>query len=436
MGIKGSLLFLLLTSLGLAWVRSDRVVPGEKHVVELSYWNGFTGPDGRTMLQMVRQFNRENPDVQITMQRIAWATYYNKLMVAGIGGRGPEIFVMPSAMLPQMYRAGFIDEITDVYGPGGALKAQFDPKLIKIVDVGTDHEELIGLPLDVHAQGMYCNGAMLKEAGFVNADGSPRPPKNREEFLAAASAMRKDTDGDGQPDLWGFGYGQWDRNFMSLVPQFGGRLLDEKGEPVLDDPGDVQALQFLADLYLKYHLAPPPEAGVAGWVGFRQQKVGMVFDGVYMLGDLKRLEGHPYIGAPMPQIGPYPGTLADSHILCVRKGLPPDQRAGAEKLIRFISDHSIIWAEAGQIPARKDVRETEAFKKMQVQYAFSQQLDYVMYPPRTPLFGELNAQIVLAVESAIRGRATPIDALRQANRDYKRYLDRDRADNLVSSEVK
>ena len=370
------------------------------------------------------------------MQRIAWATYYNKLMVAGVGGRGPEIFVMPSAMLPRMYRAGFIDVVNDVYGANGELKKQFDPKLIKIVDVGTKDEQLIGLPLDVHAQGMYCNGAMLKEAGFVNADGSPRPPRNREEFLAVASALKKDTDGDGQPDTWGFGYGQWDRNFMSLAPQFGGRLLDENGEPTLDDPGNVQALQFLADLYLKYHLAPSPEGGVAGWVGFRQQKVAMVFDGVYMLGDLKRLEGHPYIGAPMPQIGPMQGTLGDSHVLCVRKGLDETKRNGALKFIRFISDHSITWANAGQIPARKDVRETDAFKKLQVQYAFSQQLDYVMYPPRTPLFAELNAQIVLAVESAIRGRATPVEALRQANRDYKRYLDRDRADNLVATEGK
>jgi multiple sugar transport system substrate-binding protein len=59
------------------------------------FWNGFTGPDGRTMLALVRRFNEENPDVQVTMQRMAWATYYNKLFV-GLGGRAPEISVLQS----------------------------------------------------------------------------------------------------------------------------------------------------------------------------------------------------------------------------------------------------------------------------------------------------------------------------------------------------
>jgi multiple sugar transport system substrate-binding protein len=432
MGAKASVLALCLLSLTLAWIRSDRAIPGSQHTTELSYWNGFTGPDGRTMLELVRQFNRDNPDVNVTMQRIAWATYYNKLMVSAIDHRGPDVFVMPSAMLPRMYRAGFIDSMNDVYGTGADLKSDFDPRLLKLVDFGVGKEDLVGLPLDVHAQGLYCNAQMLKDAGFVNPDGSAHPPTNREEFLAVARAVKRDTNGDGRPDFWGFGYGQWDRNFMTLVPPFGGRLLDENGEPTLDDPGNVAALQFLADIRQKYDLAPAPEGGVAGWVGFRQQKVAMVFDGVYMLGDLKRLENHPYMGAPMPQIGPHRGTLGDSHIMCIHKGLDAPTRTAAARFVRFISDHSLDWADAGQVPARKSVRATDAFKKLQVQYAFSQQLDYVMYPPRTPLFLELQTQITLAVESAIRGRTTPLDALRQANRDFKRYVDRDREERLAS----
>src|SRR3954467_13587693 len=137
MGAKASLLALLLLSLALAWIRSDHAIPGDQRAVEISYWNGFTGPDGRTMLELVRQFNDENPGIHITMQRIAWATYYNKLMVSAIDHRGPEVFVTPSAMLPRMYRAGFIDTINDVYGPKLELTADFDPRLLKLVNVGT-----------------------------------------------------------------------------------------------------------------------------------------------------------------------------------------------------------------------------------------------------------------------------------------------------------
>ena len=81
----------------------------------LAFWNGFTGPDGVVMLKIIEDFNRENPDVEVAMQRIPWATYYNKLTVAGSDGRGPEIFVVHTDALPRIRRAGFVADISDLY---------------------------------------------------------------------------------------------------------------------------------------------------------------------------------------------------------------------------------------------------------------------------------------------------------------------------------
>src|SRR6266540_2573725 len=67
--------------------------------ITIRFWNGFTGPDGRTMLALVKQFNQQNPDINVIMQRMEWGTYYNKLFVAGLGGRAPEVFVSHSTAL-------------------------------------------------------------------------------------------------------------------------------------------------------------------------------------------------------------------------------------------------------------------------------------------------------------------------------------------------
>ena len=437
MGAKASLLVLFVLCVIFAIARSDRALTSAagRDIEEITFWNGFTGPDGRVMLGLVREFNQtDGAAARVTMQRIPWATYYNKLMVSALDGRGPEVFVIQASMLPRMQRAGFIDQVNDLFGPHLELKGEYTPALLRMVNFGAeDHEQFFGLPLDVWPQGLYCNTEMLKKIGFVNGDGSARPPRNREEFLQAAEALKIDADGDGRPEQWGFGFGAWNLNFLTLVPQFGGKLIDEHGQPTLDDPGNIEALQFLTDLLQKYHVAPPPEGGVAGWIGFRQQRVAQVFDGIYMLGDLKRLEGHPYTGAPIPQIGPYPGTYADSHVLCIRKNLGDSRRAAAARFIRFLSDHSLQWADAGQVPARKSVRECEAFKHLQVQYAFSTQLDHVMFPPKTPSIAEITLHINLAFEKAIRGRASPADALHQANADYKRYLERDRMERELAT---
>ncbi len=443
MSAKTSLLLLLAFVVTLGIMRCDRTAAlTGKQVVQITFWNGFTGPDGRVMLEMIRNFNRENPDVQVSMQRIAWGTYYNKLMVSAIDGRGPNVFVLQAQLLPRMDRGGFIDDVTTLYDD--ALRADIDPSVIARVNFPTEGKErLIGLPLDIWPRGMYYNADMLNDIGMVNADGSAHPPETQDEFLKAAAALKKDFDGDGVVDQWGWGFGPWNDNFMSLVPQFGGRYVDENGEPTLDDPGNIAALQFLVDMLQKYKVAPPPQGGVAGWTGFRQKRVGMVFEGPYMLGDLKRIndgisDGDPkffhYMGAPLPQIGPKRGTLADSHVLCVRKGLDEDTRRAALRFIKFLSDHSLEWADAGQVPIRKSVLASEGFRKLQVQFAFSQQLPYVMYPPRTPSLNQLQNNINLAVESAIRGNATAADALKKANQDYKKYLERDRLEQELQKQ--
>jgi multiple sugar transport system substrate-binding protein len=361
------------------------------------------------------------------MQRIAWATYYNKVMVSAADGRGPDVFVLQADYVPRMHRAGILDAVNDVYGPNMELVSDYSDRLLELVRLNEGgREKYLGVPLDTWPHGLYCNKQMLKDAGFVDEAGNPRAPRNREEFLKAVEQMKRVAD---DQQYWGYALQHFRYNFMSLAPQFGGRYTDEQGEPTIDCPGNIEALEFLSGL-IRRRLAPTPEGGVAGWVGFRQQRVGMVFDGIYMLGDLQRLKNEFYFGAPIPQIGPQPGGFADSHILCVRKGLDEKRRAAAARFVKFLMepDNSLAWAGAGQVAARRSVRESEAFKQLQVQYAFSKQIDYVLYPPKTPSILEFFLHLDAAVDRAVRGQQSPADALHQAQRDYKRYLEVDRVE--------
>jgi multiple sugar transport system substrate-binding protein len=409
---KASLGILAGLSIILGIARSDTGVGAERKKTQISFWNGWTGPDGQVALDMIREFNKDNPDVQVTMQRMPWDTYYNKLMVAETDGRGPEVFVIHAATLPRMHRAGFVSVVDDMFGTA-IPAADFDDKVLKQVEFDGHYA---AVPLDIHPQGLYVNTEMLKSIGYDHA------PRNRAEFVDVAERLKK----DGQ---WGFALTMWRNNFMSLIPQFGGRYMDDRGNSDLANPGNVTALSFLGELE-KRKLVPPPENGL-GWVGYRQRKVAMVFEGVYMLGDLKTLDGMPYAGAPIPQIGPRPGTLADSHCLCIQEGLSKAKRAAAERFIAFLSKNSIEWADAGQVPARKSVRELPEFKNMQVQYAFARQIPNAMYPPRTTALFEISLEIDLAVEKVMRGRATPQDALKVADQHAQKFIDRDRRERSV-----
>lgn len=396
-------------------------VVGQSRRVRINFWNGFTGPDGIVMLQMIERFNRENPDVTVTMQRIPWATYYNKLTVAGSDGRGPQLFVVHSSTLPRIRRAEFIADSANLYQGSDAISPDdFDPYVLEQVKFGAVYD---GVPLDIHPQGLYCNVDSLRKAGLVDKQGKPYAPRNREEFVAALKAM---TTNPGNPNdkMWGYALTNWGSNIRCLIPQFGGRYLDENGNADLNSPQNIEALEFLGSLE-KDKLVPPPENGL-GWFGFRQKRVAMVWDGIFMLGDLLRLNDMQYIGAPIPQIGKQPGTMADSHVLCIRKGISDSERAGVERFVRFVSANSLDWAAAGQVPARKSIRAMPGFAKMQVQSAFAKQIPYMMYNPRTPVLFELGLELDLAAEKVIRGTATAKAALDLANANAQKVIDRDR----------
>ncbi|MDQ1255894.1 MAG: multiple sugar transport system substrate-binding protein [Candidatus Hydrogenedentes bacterium] len=396
-----------------------------RDVVTIRYWNGFTGPDGRTMLRMVKQFNAENPDVRVTMQRMDWSTYYNKLFVAGLGGRAPELFVIHAHTLERFLQARFLDTVDDlVRGPNGIDESDLAENVWAEVEHGGLH---YGLPLDVHPLGMYYNKKLFREAGLVDATGEAAPPRTRDEFLDALGKLTRDTNGDGVTDQWGYVFTWFRTNVVSYMAQWGGELFTpDFSRCVMNGPENVEALQFSVDLIQKYHYAPPPES-YDSWIGVRQGKVGIVFEGVYMLADLQKQTDLDYGAAPVPVLGKRPAAWASSHTLCLRAGLNDAQRQAAWRFMRFLSDHSLDWAEGGQVPVRRSLRETERFARMPVQSAFAKELPYLSFLPNVPFIFEYLTEYDVAVEKALRGSVTPQQALDDATVRVDTVIARHRA---------
>lgn len=398
---------------------------GGERPLRIRYWNGFTGPDGRTMLRMIQRFNRENPDVEVTMQRIAWDIYYNKLFVAGVGGRAPDVFVVHTDALTRFYQAGFIENIDPLLEADPELSpGMFDEKILDSVRYDG---RLYALPLDIHTFGLYYNKRMLREAGFVDEAGQVLPPTNREEFLEVARATTRDADGDGRPEEWGFVF-TWFRNVLySLLAQWEAPVFNDAATRcVVDNPLTREPLGFLADLIQKEKVAPSPE-NFDGWIGFRQGRVAMAFEGIWMLSDLEKQEDLEWGAAPLPRIGPTPGTFAGGHNLCLRAGLEGPRREAAWRFLKFLSDNSLDWAEGGQIPARRELRETERFRAMGPQSRFATQIPHARYGPRVPFVFEFYTEFDIAVERVLRGSMSPAEALAEAerkiNEDLERQLD-------------
>ena len=347
--------------------------------VNLRFWNGFTGPDGRTMKKIVRKFNSENPNIHVQMQRIKWSTYYNKLFVAGMGKRAPEVFVLHTDDILRFAEANFLRPMDDfAYGTNGIDVADIDSDVWNALEIDNKH---YGIPLDVFPWGIFYNKKLFREAGIVDENGNAKPPANKTEFIDALKKLKKDTDGDGHPDQWGHaityvpGYGR------AIISLWGGGLIDKNTKAcILNQPKTVEAIQFISDLVSKEKLIPPPEE-MGGWLGFRQGKVGFVFTGIYMLNDVQRQKDLEYGVAPLPVFSDKHAVFCNSHNLCLSPQLKGKKLAAAWKFVKFLSDNSIKWAAAGQVPVRKKIRATKKFKEMNEQCIFLNKfLTRIIYP--------------------------------------------------------
>jgi multiple sugar transport system substrate-binding protein len=370
----------------------------------IRFWNGFTGPDGTTMLGIIRRFNALHDDVQVTMQRIVWDTYYNKVFVAGLGGRAPEVFVVQVDHLERFIWGKLcapVDSIVNAIGPD-----EFDSTILKAARRGAT---TYAVPLDIHPVGCYYNRALFAQAGIA------APPTNRAEFLDAIHKLKK---GDATNQRWGFVY-EWQRvNLYSLVRQWGGDIIaPDLRTTIIDSREAIEAVEFGAQLIADGLAAPIQNTNAM--IGFRQGRVAMIFGGTFLLNDLRMQTDLDFAPAVVPTLGNEPGVWAGSHMMCLRNDLGERERAAAEKWVRYLSDNSLLWADAGQVPVRKKLRETDTFKAMPVQSTFAEQIPYAKPMPSTTFTREYQIAFDTACEAVLRQDVSAAAAMGSAAKEIR-----------------
>ncbi|MCP9487064.1 MAG: ABC transporter substrate-binding protein [Gaiellaceae bacterium MAG52_C11] len=380
--------------------------------VDLAFWNGFTGGDGPFMRDMVTKFNTENENIKVKMIVQQWADYYQKVPTAVASGRGPDVGVMHVDTLATNAARNVIVPLDDV---ATSLQLQQDDFAETIWNAGIYKDQRFGIPLDMHPLGFYYNTAHLEKAGLSEA------PMTRE---AHDEALEK---------LKGAGYDKafWQSStwpahlmFMSLLWQFGGDLYNEDAsQAAWDSDAGVEALTWQRSL-VEDGYSPPNVASDADYIAFKNEKNSFHWDGIWQTQDLAKTSV-PWAVAPLPQIGTQKAAWAGSHNLVIMRQKNPDENKlqASKVFLNWISEHSIDWAKAGQVPARNSVRESAEFQGLKNQSILAEQIDVVRFPPAVPGIGDAQAEMEQAVNRAVLGKQSPKESLAQAASKANKLLE-------------
>ena len=383
--------------------------------VNLQFWNGFTGGDGPYMRDMVKQFNAEHDNIKVKMVVQQWADYYQKVPQAVASGRGPDVGIMHVDTLATNAARNVIVPLDDV---ASALKLE-EGDFAKVVwDAGMYQDKRYGIPLDTHPLGFYYNRAHLQKAGIDKA------PQTREEHDAALDKLK--SAGIKNP-FWQSSTWPAHLMFMSLLWQFGGDLYNEDASKATwNSDAGVEALTWQVNL-VKQGYSPKNVAQDADYIAFKNERNSFHWDGIWQTQDLKKTD-LKWDVAELPQIGDERAAWAGSHnMVIMRQPRPDENKLEAGKVfINWISEHSIQWAKAGQVPARNSVRNSREFKALKHQSTFAREAEYVRFPPAVPGIGDAQLEMEQAVNRAVLMKQSPKQSLDQAASKANKLLEQNK----------
>ncbi len=323
--------------------------------IQLIYWNGLTGSDGVTMVQMVEAFTQEHPEVSVRVEMMPWGTYFDKLLTSLVSGNPPDLFLLHEFEIPQFASQGVLRETSDFYdGYGGPIPE--DDIVEKTLESLEYQGNRYGVPLDIHGWGFWYNKDLFEAAGL-----DPNVcPTDGVELLDFARKLTVDANGNTaeSPNFdpenvvqWGVHVSWFKPTVLSTLWQFGGDWTDRQGKATLNSEAGIQAVQFWYDLIYKEHVAPQP-AGFDSWQSFAGGQLAMMPEGSWLL-NFANENGVNWGVCPFPKIGNEQVTWISSHVIYTPKTLSDEKLDAARQLIAYLSDSGLFWATSGQPPARK-----------------------------------------------------------------------------------
>jgi len=370
---------------------------------------------------LVNQFNATNTDgIVVHTEVVEWGPYYDQLTARIVAKDVPTVAVMHESALGDYVRRNLVLPLDQDFEAAGIATSDFTEHARRGV---TFAGHSYALPFDSWSWLWHINLSLMKKAGLVDAAGQPLMPHSPEELLAYARQFRRAT---GKP------YFAWaaanepasnTRTFLTLVAQQDARLFGENGKSIhMRQPAVANALSLMQQLYAEGHVKPNLDYGGANRA-FLQGDAGVVVVGTWTIDQFmheSEAPGSPLSGGyavlPFPQLYGHKAVFADGHSWVMLKGGAPDDKAhqAGVKLLKFIWEHSDQWARSGNLPARRSVAASDAFRDLPFRKGLAEiTTTGIAMPGNVPTQRAIEFEIGAGVGNVLVSR-TPVDEVQDS----------------------
>ncbi len=236
----------------LAVAACARAEGDQRTTLEVANWASYV--EARLEERVLAPYRRAHPELRLVQQSAGsgQAEYRERILTSMAAGVPPDVFLLDNIDVPAFARGGAVLDLAPYLRRLGVDVARYDSTVLSIFRQGG---ALYALPKGYTPMVIVYNKALFDRAGVPY----PADDWTWDDFLRAAKALTRDTDGDGEIDQWGT---YFDRRPFVAVPWIwsgGGDVLCPDGRRAsgcLDAPTTVEALRWYTGWVTRDSIVP------------------------------------------------------------------------------------------------------------------------------------------------------------------------------------
>ncbi len=386
-------------------------------VTKLDFW--VMGREGEMVQELVRDFEAQNPDVQVRVQQIPWTAAHEKLLTAHVGKATPDLAQLGNTWVPEFQALGALTELDGLIAASERVSP--DDHFPGIWDTNVLGGKSFGVPWYVDTRLLFYRTDLLAQAGFTE------PPRTWEQWRRALEALSARG-----PEKYGIllPINEWTQPVIFGLQSGSSLLVDRDTRGDFSGPAFGRAIDFYLGFFAD-GLAPPVNSNQVAnlYQEFARGTFAMFITGPWNIGECRhRLPEDmqdDWATAPLP--GPdaqTPGvSLAGGSSLVLFQSSPHQEASW--RLIEFLNQPKQqvrFFHLTGDLPANKNAWSDPGMNADPMVQAFWDQLQHVVSTPKIPEWEQIATRIWERTEAAIRGAETRADAMAKLDADVERIL--------------
>lgn len=399
---------------------------GQEKIV-LRYWMQTETIINEASRNLIAEYQKANPNVQIIMTNVPHAEHVTRIYVALAGGAGPDFFVFPEREMPRLMQARGLASV-DYKGYGVAsldeLKEGFNPGAL---DSYIINNRLYAVPAWTATYSWAINKDHFNEVGI---DPDKNYPRTWDDVISAGKKLKVVKNGRMVREPLTFPFNMapawYVLGYEPILYQYGGSILNEDHtEATINSPAGVKALQLWYDMVYKHKIISLERATEKFDVEFANGTISMWFGANWQAPTFIRynpaIEGHFKI-IPFPVVSGGKRTMGTS-TWCYMINSGSARQAEVSNFISFVMDRAAWWLEkTGFIVPVKGIAESPEAKAMPFADVWLEDVKYGKPLLIDLHFAEIAKVITRAIEKSLLTGVSPKEALDTAAQEINAIL--------------